>query len=256
MEWLISANSKMYDHASSFEHYGYIDWRQGNITYSLDDIIFIYCTSPIQKIRYKCKIEKINLVFSEIRNDREYWTDIDEYEKSKEGKYIHLVLIDQVDLDSLSLNHLLENGLTAAPQGPIKINEKLLSYINKNFDDSKQNDFFPDSLDNDKEIFEGLKKSVVVNKYERSSIARSMCIQYHGAKCAVCGIDFSEKYGDLGKGFIHVHHVTPIHKIDEKYRVDYKSDLIPVCPNCHSMLHRKFNNKYCSIKELREIVES
>lgn len=49
MHWLISANSKIYDHASSFTHYGYIDWRQGNCKYSIDDIIYIYCALPIGK---------------------------------------------------------------------------------------------------------------------------------------------------------------------------------------------------------------
>lgn len=96
MYWLISANSKIYDHASSFEHYRYIDWRQNNYSFSVNDIVYIYCTSPFSKIQYKTVVEKISIPFSEIRDDKEYWIDINEYEKAKSGKYMRLRLIDCV----------------------------------------------------------------------------------------------------------------------------------------------------------------
>lgn len=68
-------------------------------------------------------------------------------------------------------------------------------------------------------------------------------------------MDFRKQYGELGAGFIHVHHVIPIYQIDKQYKVDYKNDLKPVCPNCHAMLHRKLNDKFYTIEELKEIVE-
>jgi len=60
--------------------------------------------------------------------------------------------------------------------------------------------------------------------------------------------------GEIGNEFIHVHHLTPIHKIGKEYKVDYKNDLIPVCPNCHSMLHRKFNGNEPTIDELKKMI--
>lgn len=44
MNWIISANSKMYDRSSSFEHFGSIDWRQGNAKFDVGDTVYIYCT--------------------------------------------------------------------------------------------------------------------------------------------------------------------------------------------------------------------
>jgi 5-methylcytosine-specific restriction protein A len=61
-------------------------------------------------------------------------------------------------------------------------------------------------------------------------------------------------YGEIGKGFIHVHHIVPIHKIGKEYKINYIEDLVPVCPNCHAMLHRKVNGKELSIQELKEII--
>ena len=46
-------------------------------------------------------------------------------------------------------------------------------------------------------------------------------------------------YGEIAKGFIHVHHLIPLSEIKENYQVNPKTDLIPVCPNCHAMLHRQ-----------------
>ncbi|HMJ48402.1 MAG TPA: HNH endonuclease [Ferruginibacter sp.] len=88
-------------------------------------------------------------------------------------------------------------------------------------------------------LFEGLKKVITVNAYERNPKARLLCIQHWKAVCAVCAFDFEEKYGDIGKGYIHVHHLIPVSQIGETYEVDPINDLRPVCPNCHAMLHRQ-----------------
>lgn len=88
-----------------------------------------------------------------------------------------------------------------------------------------------------KDLTEGNFLSVLVNKYERNPTARKICLDYHGFDCQVCGVNFSSEYGSIGKDFIHVHHIIPLATIKERYVVDPINDLVPVCPNCHSMLH-------------------
>jgi hypothetical protein len=112
---------------------------------------------------------------------------------------------------------------------------------------------YPGEIDEEGEgTFEGAKKSVVVNVFERDRAARLKCIQHHGAVCIVCKIDFSAVYGRLGAGFIHVHHIRPLGEIREEYELDPIKDLRPVCPNCHSMLHRR--RPALSIEYLRGIL--
>lgn len=84
---------------------------------------------------------------------------------------------------------------------------------------------------------EGARRSVAVNSFERSPAARAACIEQHGSVCAICGFDFSLEYGPKFQWFSHVHHVVPLAKIGKGYKVDPKNDLIPVCPNCHAVLH-------------------
>ena len=86
---------------------------------------------------------------------------------------------------------------------------------------------------------EGAVRRVMVNRYERDSKARDKCIERHGTRCAVCKLDFESRYGEIGKGFIHVHHLRPLGRLKSSYRLDPLKDLVPVCPNCHAMLHRR-----------------
>lgn len=87
--------------------------------------------------------------------------------------------------------------------------------------------------------YEGAMKEVKVNVYERNPKARRECIDHHKAICCICKFNFKEKYGDIGDGFIHVHHIKDIALVGEEYIVDPIKDLRPVCPNCHAMLHKR-----------------
>lgn len=252
MEWLISANGKIYDHVSAFNEFGYIDWRQ-TANYQIDDIVYIYATRPYMKVMFKTIVERTDMLFEEITDDEQYWNNKEEYEKSTSGKYVRLRLVEKANTESLSLYSLKENGLKAAPQGPMKVREELSGYLKSNFNDYYSEGVFPEEVD--EHLEEGHKRTITVNVYERSSIARNKCIEEYGYNCKVCDINFEKVYGDVGKGFIHVHHLVPLSKINKTYKVDYKNDLVPVCPNCHAMLHRKLGNDSLSVKELREIYE-
>lgn len=97
---------------------------------------------------------------------------------------------------------------------------------------------YPDEVSSQPlEFIEGAVKQVTINAYERNPKARAACIAKHGTICQVCDLNFESKYGKIGKGFIHVHHKADLATISESYQVDPINDLIPVCPNCHAMLH-------------------
>ena len=88
--------------------------------------------------------------------------------------------------------------------------------------------------------------------YERNKDARNACIDYYGCRCSVCGFDFEKVYGEIGRNFIEVHHVVPIHERKGEYDINPINDLRPVCSNCHSMIHRR--NPVYSIDEIKEMI--
>lgn len=56
--------------------------------------------------------------------------------------------------------------------------------------------------------------------------------------CQVCGFDFENVYGDLGKGFIEGHHTIAVSDMTSDHKTKIE-DIAMVCPNCHRMLHKK-----------------
>jgi 5-methylcytosine-specific restriction enzyme A len=109
----------------------------------------------------------------------------------------------------------------------------------------------PDEVD-PHAIYEGGRvKSVLVNVYERDSKARDECLEYHGYDCAVCEVNFFAVYGELGRDFIHVHHKKPLALRKGRHEINPRLDLIPVCPNCHAMLHA--TNPPQTVEQLQRI---
>lgn len=96
----------------------------------------------------------------------------------------------------------------------------------------------PDEVETNQPLREGASQTVTVNAYERNPVARAKCLAHHGHACIVCAFSFEAAYGPIGKDYIHVHHLTPLSEIKREYVVDPVEDLVPVCPNCHAMIHR------------------
>ena len=85
---------------------------------------------------------------------------------------------------------------------------------------------------------EGDKSSVLQNKYERSRFNRAMCLRHHGFSCKACGEKLVTKYGSVAQELIHVHHIKPVSALGGASYVDPINDLVPLCPNCHNVIHR------------------
>lgn len=90
-----------------------------------------------------------------------------------------------------------------------------------------------------KEYREGAVRTVMVNRYERDPQARQACLDHHGYTCQACMADLTTVYGqELGQRAIHVHHVIPMATRGKEYRLDPVRDLVPLCPNCHNVIHK------------------
>lgn len=99
---------------------------------------------------------------------------------------------------------------------------------------------------------EGKISQLLVNRYERNPVNRELCLATNGYTCKICGFDFENEYGVIGHNYIHVHHIKMVSTFGGEYYLDPIKDLIPVCPNCHAMLHRK--NPPIMPEELKEII--
>jgi len=181
-----------------------------------------------------------NSYYATIENYRPFSFAVDF--KDKKGNYLENVL---------NINAHFRNGVRVISE---EIYYKILSQaeILNNISDSEKEPLQTVNEDFSSYGIEGKKKVQYSTIYERDPQLRSAAIKIHGTICKCCGFDFEKSYGELGKGFIHVHHLKPISKSGELI-VNPETDMIVLCPNCHSMIHRKKNNTL-SIEELKAIL--
>ncbi|WP_340819812.1 HNH endonuclease [Methanolobus sp. WCC4] len=99
---------------------------------------------------------------------------------------------------------------------------------------------------------EGKERTRIQTYFERNPKLRVEALKYHGTKCVACGFDFQERYGQHGSGFIEIHHLFPLSSYTGEEKVDPKTDLVPLCSNCHRMVHRK--KEMLTMDELKRIL--
>ena len=144
------------------------------------------------------------------------------------------------ELDEIDTSHGFEKYIK---MNRIIFNETLIN----------QYPILPEEEITDKTYFEGSTKNISVNVYERNPEARKKCIDHYGTKCFICGFDFTEKYDKVKVGYIHVHHLKQLAIIKKEYKIDPIKDLIPVCPNCHAVIH--LNEPMFNIEEMKKMLK-
>ncbi|MCK4982758.1 MAG: HNH endonuclease, partial [Victivallaceae bacterium] len=102
-------------------------------------------------------------------------------------------------------------------------------------------------------IYFGKKQDHLGIYYERNPKLRKQAISCHGRTCKACNFNFGTTYGVHGEGFIEVHHINPLAEIGTQHKVNPKTDLIPLCSNCHRMVHRR--KDFLTIPELKSIIK-
>ena len=89
---------------------------------------------------------------------------------------------------------------------------------------------------------EGNLVEKIINVHERSAKNRREALKIHGYKCFACGFKMEELYGKTAEKIIDIHHLIPLSELVGKTEVNYKDDLVPLCPNCHRVVHVQKNN--------------
>ena len=244
-KWLVFANRRMWHHAEALHELGFISWTMNRTNFSVGDFVFLFMSDE-RRVRFMTRVVEENCV----RGDEKYRVErIVTNHLTYKLKFVKESMSDGLKEENL-VAHGFHGGRSI--QKPMYNNPELFEYITQFFFSDSISDY--DEIINPETVFEGAKKEIVVNRYERSHEAREKCIAAHGCKCAVCGMDFEKMYGEIGRGFIHVHHIVPISSIGEEYQIDPSKDLIPVCPNCHAMLHRK--EPPYNVDDLRKLMDN
>lgn len=71
--------------------------------------------------------------------------------------------------------------------------------------------------------------------------------------CEICEVDFSQRYGELGKDFIEAHHIKPVSEMQDGEETSING-IVMLCSNCHSMVHRR--KPWLKREELKSILKN
>lgn len=120
-----------------------------------------------------------------------------------------------------------------------------------------------ETFDENTTINEGTQSIIQTNVYKRSKKLREEAIRYYTInnkiKCRICCFNFEDFYGEYGRGFIEIHHQKPIFQFNgddtEQTITEALRNVIPVCSNCHRMIHRRRENPL-TLEEIRSYVRS
>jgi len=243
--WLVISNNKFFRLDDYLEGgRTTVTWRQTN-NFNVGDKVFVYTTAPKYHISYEMDVVAVELTAEHFTDEEAFWVNPHDYMTAvMANRFCEFKLVRRFHQESMPLRLLKMYGL-ATPRGNMVLEGQLLDFILSTVSGSFTNNIGPiDANDSDKaaepdELHEGSVMQVALTRYERNVEARNACIAAKGHRCAVCGMDFEETYGEIGRGFIHVHHLIPVSSIGEDYVIDPINHLVPVCPNCHNMLHRK-----------------
>jgi len=86
---------------------------------------------------------------------------------------------------------------------------------------------------------EGNRTLRYTTRSERNPLLTKKAIALHGTNCCICNFNFGQFYGPYAEGLIHIHHLVPISTFEKAKKVNPLTDLVPVCANCHIVIHRK-----------------
>ncbi len=150
-------------------------------------------------------------------------------------------------ITSIGEKYLLEN-----------INNFVFIFDN-NFSESQREEIIEKDYSN-LIIEEGYIKFTQIKVRERSKnlvkIAKEHYLHNGKVYCSACNFNFEDFYGEIGKGYIEIHHLKPIFAYEDSFEQDINEALInvvPVCSNCHKIIHRDKDN-LLSIPSLQDII--
>lgn len=217
----------------------------------IDDVFVVFTCSRESEGRIVCGFYQHARVYAEPVNDDRSTRVIEINGQSVFAEYNivcnveNAILIDRNDRVK-QLPHSTRNNGVGHGQKSVwyadkperkKLKDDLLDYVETLINQANLSDEYKHHLHDESRTYITSTKQIY-----RSQAAKAECIRLKGCHCNICGFDFEKTYGELGKDYIEVHHITPIGKLStaEGYDgTDPQNDLIPLCSNCHSMIHRR-----------------
>ena len=224
-----------YDFEHDFKNDGFVLWGKTPQMKSIEsgDCIYIYLSSPVKEIRYKCIVE-----------DADVTEEGEKGQRDEDNKYLSLYpLIRYSSNNHLAYHDLKAHGLKSRVESAQRLSEEVTTYIHEveavgdlpeeimgSFDNHK-NDYIYRRAQKDSCLSPRRRNAEVVEYVRSPNVARFARHRANG-NCQLCGqkAPFIDKNG---LPYLEVHHVVWLSQGGS----DAIDNVVALCPNCHRKMH-------------------
>lgn len=125
-DWIFPCNPNKFNVIEAFNNLNRLNWTQPIKDIEVGSLVYIYVASPIKAIKYKCRVNKVNLSKREI--------DSSEFVIGKNafrdyGNYMELELLASFDDTQASFLTLKRHGLKGSIQSPMRITQEISKFL-------------------------------------------------------------------------------------------------------------------------------
>lgn len=265
MEWIISSNLKQFRTDDAFRDLGVLDWFQTKSLKNVKkgDMIYVYLSSPIREIHWKCEVLSVNNM-SPIHSDDEPYYNYDYEDVNQIGPFIELKAVHEFRMTQyVSYENLKKHGLTNKLMGPCKVVPELSKYLHKvekrdlqNKLSAKQHKKLIEPLDDSHTLEEKeeqamtmdidslrvaaekrrkdkpSKKTVSAKQIIRDPYIAEYAKRRANGICQLCGCE-APFLDSKGNPYLESHHIKWLSNGGE----DSIENTTALCPNCHRKMH-------------------
>lgn len=130
--WIFIANPHHFNMAKCLLECGFVEYTQRNKV-CVNDIVYLYSTSPIKRIEYKMIVEKTDITLKDSYDDSRFSFEANPRRNNRANRFFRLRFLKADTTPRLGLDELRKHGLCSSMQGPMKVDGELLDYIESQF---------------------------------------------------------------------------------------------------------------------------
>lgn len=242
MEWIIPCNNKTYRVDEAFRLLPQVEWHQSERHKNIEtgDTAYIYESTPIKSICWKCKVVDSHRADSQIDDSRFF---VPPYPSGTQFPGPFFVLEPEYEYivgNRLSYETLKQHGLKSRLMGPQRVSNELSQYIHSL-------DLTAESQEDDAASMPLAELKAVAERYSNRPVSKTQSSQVVYSRnpyisqyvkrrakgvCQLCGA--IAPFNDTkGNPYLETHHIVWL----SKGGPDSIDNTVALCPNCHRRVH-------------------
>lgn len=249
--WIFPCNIRKYDVDGAFNKFNELEWSQGKIKVGIGDLVYIYVGSPVQAIRYLCRITETYIPKTETVIDDSEFSLVGTPNVTNSYYYMRIRLLQIFPEELIPFKLMQEKGIKGSLQGPRTMPAELSAYI-ESIERYESDEELVEALKNEplKEVpkdynytsgaRQKMEPVIVKGKrvYPRNRQVAINALAHAEFKCEINPYHHTFIRRNSDKPYTEPHHLVPMSLSDSfDVSLDVEQNIVSLCSNCHNEIH-------------------